>query len=96
MAFTNLGWFYLAADEAVRIWVTLGVDGGAQWIMADPVDEGHPASLTVSDFTKERAYAIGNTDGEYFEPFTRYWVTVRNTSICNFPVHFTVQGGGNV
>jgi len=100
MAFNQLqpasGPFFLAPGNSLRLWVRRdgGNDFGAQWIMADPNDEGHPAELMVSDFTKERAYSIGNTQGQFFDPFIRYWVTVHNTG--NFPVHFTVQGGGNV
>lgn len=100
MAFNGLqpasGPFFLAPGQALRLWVTRdgGSDFGAQWIMASPNDEGHPAELTLSDFTKERAYRIGNTNGQFFDPFIRYWVTIRNTG--DYPTNFTVQGGGNV
>lgn len=100
MAFNKLqpadGPFFLAPGESMRIWVTRDneSDFGAQWIMADPNDESHPAELTVSNFSKERAYHVGNTQGQFSEPFTRYWVTATNTG--DFPTHFTVQGGGNV
>ncbi len=98
MAFNKLqpadGPFFLAPGQAITIWVTRGGDLGAQWIMADPNDEGHPAKLTVSELSKERAYEIGNTQGRFSNPFIRYWVTVSNTG--GYPTHFTVQGGGNV
>ena len=100
MAFNKLqpssGPFFLAAGASMRIFVTRPgeADFGAQWIMADPNNEGHPVKLTVSDFTKELAFHTGNTQGQFFDPFTRYAVTVHNTG--SFACHFTVQGGGNV
>ena len=100
MAFNKLqpssGPFFLAPGNSMRIWV-MGdgeSDFGAQWIMADPNDEGQSAELTVSDFAKERVYATGVSEGVFFNQFIRYWVTVHNTG--SSPTHFTVQGGGNV
>lgn len=100
MAFNGLqppsGPFFLAPGQSTRIWVMRpgGADYGAQWIMADPLNDGTPAALTVNDFTKERDFEIQNTQGTHFQnPFIRYWVTVTNTSA--FPVRFSVQGGGN-
>jgi hypothetical protein len=88
----------------MRIWLLRdqgGTDFGAQWIMAHPL-EGIPGELQVSDFSKAREYEIvtivqngsaqvtrgsGNTT-------IRYRATVSN--VGGTPVHFTVQGGGNV
>jgi len=100
MAFNQLqppsGPYFLAPGASLRLWVKRsgGADFGAQWIMADPNDKGKPVQLTVSDFAKEQAFEIGNTQGQFFNPFIRYWVTVTNTG--SFAAHFTVQGGGNV
>ena len=112
MAFNKVappeGPFLLGPGESTGIWVTRGdgADFGAQWIMADPEDEGHPASLTLSDFTKEAAYRDSFLTVEpdhngilrfktvFVGRFFRYWVTVTNTG--SLPVHFTLQGGGNV
>jgi hypothetical protein len=109
MAFNNLqpasGPFFLAPGQAARIWVLFGDPGddhGAQWIMAHPLEEQVPvpASLTVSEFTKERGYTLGiitvNGPPQYSyggDTYIRYWVTVTNTG--SYPVHFNVQGGGN-
>lgn len=62
MGFNNLqpasGPFFLAPGGVARIVVWFGNPGddhGAQWIMAHPLDEKVPASLTVSDFTMEES-----------------------------------------
>lgn len=107
MGFNNLqpssGPFFLAPGGVTRIVVWFGNPGddhGAQWIMAHPLDEKVPVSLTVSDFTKERDYTLGviteNGPPQYSyggDTYIRYWVTVTNTG--SYPSHFTVQGGGN-
>jgi len=108
MAFNGLqpasGPFFLAPGAAT--WITVwfgdpGDDHGAQWIMAHPIsaDTQPPAQLTVSDFTKELHYSIGQVQENgapvyrYFDPYYRYSVTVTNTGSSG--VFFNVQGGGN-
>jgi len=109
MAFNGLqpadGPFFLAPGESTGIIVWFGDPGddrGAQWIMAHPIaaDTQPPAQLTVSGFTKELHYEVGQVqeNGDpvyrYFEPYYRYSVTVTNTG--DSAVFFNVQGGGNV
>jgi len=109
MSFNGLqpasGPFFLApgASTGLVVWFgNPGDDRGAQWIMAHPIsaDTQPPARLTVSQFTKELDYELGqvqeNGDPVYrfFQPYYRYSVTVTNTGDSG--VFFNVQGGGNV
>jgi hypothetical protein len=109
MAFNKLqpasGPFYLGARQSMDILIWRGAsdmqegkDHGAQWIMADPVDEGFPVTLQVNNFCKmlRFKYATSETDVEPFSgPYINYRVTVTNVGFVD-ACHFTVQGGGNV
>jgi hypothetical protein len=97
MAFNNVGKYWLV--NGASTWVTVrlngGVDGGAQWIMANPLpfDRSPTPSGTTqlesSRFQKRFVYTNGGTDWSY------------NCFVENTPspgwnsTWFTLSGGGN-
>jgi hypothetical protein len=101
MAFNNLGHFWL--QNGYSMWVTyryapsgVGVDRGAQWIMADPKPfdtfptPSGTTQLEVNRFQKRFVYRNGGGDWSY------------NAFVQNTPspgwlsTWFCIQGGGNV
>ena len=100
MAFNQVGDFWLAPGEAIRVHIARGKlvpdeewggeDFGAQWIMADGVGI-NPVRLMVSEHTKEKK-ALRRRPG----PSGPVVYSVTVTNIGEELAHFTVQGGGNV
>jgi hypothetical protein len=99
MAFNNVGDFWLAPGESIRINLKFGQiarepewgghDLGAQWIMAAPIGI-NPAALLVKDHTKEHKPRRGHPGDE---AIVVYSVTVVN--VGEEDAHFSIQGGGN-
>jgi hypothetical protein len=100
MAFNNVGRFWLANGH--KTWVTvrfkphgIGVDRGAQWIMANPLPfdtfptPSGTTQLESSRFQKRFVYANGGTDWSYN-------CLVENTAERGWnSTWFTLSGGGN-
>jgi hypothetical protein len=95
-AFNNVGFFFLTGRRGwwVDLIWGLGVDQGAQWIMADPEIEYEQkwgfvsVQLEVSRFQKRQEYNP-NTGQTYVS--YHCWVD-NNTDMKTF---FSIQGGGN-
>ncbi|MBX3234911.1 MAG: hypothetical protein KF814_02055 [Nitrospiraceae bacterium] len=100
MAFNQVGDFWLAPGQSIRVHLALGglvnevewggQDFGAQWIMADGVGI-NPVRLMVTEHTKEKKPLRLHPGSP--NPIV-YSVTV--TNIGEELAHFTLQGGGNV